>query len=60
MAGASTRYGPLSRGPSLYPIDLTSAACDVSGNPRLELCRQGLDEDVVALKGTPGKAPPSR
>lgn len=28
---------------------------DVSGNPRLELCRQGLDEDVVMLKEVRGE-----
>ena len=37
-------------GASLYPLDLTVSVRDVSGNPRLELCRQGLDEDVVVLK----------
>ena len=37
-------------GASLYPLDLTVSVRDVSGNPRLELYRQGLDEDVVVLK----------
>ena len=37
-------------GASLYPLDLTVSVRDVSGNPRLELYRQGIDEDVVVLK----------
>ena len=37
-------------GASLYPLDLAVSVRDVSGNPRLELCRQGLDEDVVVLR----------
>ena len=53
LRGYGRREYPLRalvEGPSLYPIDLTSAVRDVSGNPRLELCRQGLDEDIVVLK----------
>ena len=41
-------------GASLYPLDLTVSGRDVSGNPRLELYRQGLDEDIVVLKGMGG------
>ena len=36
---------------AVYPLDLRLSVCDVPRNPRLELCRQGLDEDVVMLKG---------
>ena len=36
---------------SLYPIDLAPSARELSRNPWLELCRQGLDEDMVVLKG---------
>ena len=39
-------------GASLYPLDFTVSVRDVSGNPRLEVCRQGVDEDIVMLKGT--------
>ena len=38
-------------GASLYPLDLALSVRDVNDNPRLELCRQGLDEDVVVFKG---------
>ena len=34
---------------AFYPFDMTPSGQDVSGNPRLEICRQGLDEDVVML-----------
>ena len=37
-------------GASFYPLDLALSVGDVSRSPRLELCRQGLDEDVVVLK----------
>ena len=37
-------------GVSFYPLDLALSVGDVSRSPRLELCRQGLDEDVVMLK----------
>ena len=39
----------LAAGAAFYPFDMTLSAPDVSGNPRLEICRQGLDEDVVLL-----------
>ena len=41
-------------GVSLYPLDLALSVGDVSRSPRLELCRQGLDEDIVVLKGMGG------
>ena len=41
----------LVEGASLYPLDLALSVRDVNDNPRLELCRQGLDEDVVVFKG---------
>ena len=34
---------------AFYPFDMTLSGTDVSGNPRLEICRPGLDEDVVML-----------
>ena len=37
-------------GASFYPLDLALSVGDVSRSSRLELCRQGLDEDVVVLK----------
>ena len=44
----------LVNGASFYPLDLALSVGDVSSSPRLELCRQGLDEDVVMLKGPHG------
>ncbi len=44
----------LVNGASFYPLDLALSVGDVSSSPRLELCRQGLDEDVVMLKGLHG------
>ena len=44
----------LVEGASFYPLGSTPSVGDVSRNPRLELCRQGLDEDVVVLKGMGG------
>ena len=44
----------LVEGVSFYPIHLALSVGDVSRSPRLELCRQGLDEDVVLLKGVSG------
>ena len=41
-------------GVSFYPIHLALSVGDVSRSPRLEVCRQGLDEDVVLLKGVSG------
>ena len=38
-------------GASFYPLGSTPSVGDVSRNPRLELYRQGLNEDVVVLKG---------
>ncbi len=42
-------------GDSLYPLDLTPSPRDVGRNPRLELCPQGLDQDVVVLKDLDAK-----
>lgn len=39
----------LAAGAAFYPFDMTLSGSGVSGNPRLEICRQGLDEDVVLL-----------
>lgn len=39
----------LAAGAAFYPFDMTLSGQDVGGNPRLEICRQGLDEDVVML-----------
>ena len=39
----------LAAGTAFYPFDMTLSGQDVGGNPRLEICRQGLDEDVVML-----------
>ncbi len=41
-------------GVSFYPLDLALSVGDVSRSPRLELCRQGLDEDIVVLKAMGG------
>ena len=41
-------------GASFYPLDLALSVGDLSSSPRLELCRQGLDEDVVMLKAVSG------
>ena len=35
---------------TLHPLDLALSIGDVGRSPRLELCRQGLDEDIVVLK----------
>ena len=35
----------------LYPLDLKLSVRDLDHCARLELCRQGLDEDVVLLRG---------
>ncbi len=37
---------------SFFPLSLKLSPRDVGSSPRLELYRQGLDEDVVMLKGT--------
>ena len=37
---------------SFFPLRLKLSPRDVGSSPRLELYRQGLDEDVVMLKGT--------
>ena len=42
-------FRALAAGAAFYPFDMTLSGQDVSGNPRLEICRQGLDEDVVML-----------
>ncbi len=42
-------FRALAAGAAFYPFDMTLSGPDVSGNPRLEICRQGLDEDVVTL-----------
>ena len=42
-------FRALAAGPAFYPFEMTVSGQDVSGNPRLEICRQGLDEDVVML-----------
>ncbi len=39
---------------AFYPLRLAPSAGEVGGNPRLEICRQGLDEDVVTLKSKSG------
>ena len=44
----------LVEGVSFYPIHLALSVGDVSRSPRLELCRQGLDEDTVVLKAMGG------
>ena len=52
LVGSGRREYPLralAAGAAFYPFDMTLAARDVGGNPRLEICRQGLDEDVVML-----------
>ena len=41
-------------GVSFYPLDMALSVGDVSRSPRLEICRQGLDEDIVLLKGVSG------
>ena len=54
LLGRGRREYPL-RGlvgaPSVFPFDMALSVRDVLGNPRLEICREGLDEDVVILKG---------
>ena len=40
--------------PGDYPLDLALSVGDLGSSPRLELCRQGLDEDVVMLKAVSG------
>jgi len=37
---------------SFFPLKLNLSPREVGNSPRLELYRQGLDEDVVMLKGT--------
>ncbi len=37
---------------SFFPFELRLSPRDVGSSPRLEVYRQGLDEDVVILKGT--------
>ena len=52
LVGSGRREYPLralAAGAAFYPFDMTLAGRDVGGNPRLEICRQGLDEDVVLL-----------
>ena len=39
----------LAAGAAFYPFDMTLSGRDIGGHPRLEICRQGLDEDVVML-----------
>ena len=39
----------LAAGDAFYPFDMTLSGQDIGSNPRLEICRQGLDEDVVML-----------
>ena len=54
LLGSGRREYPL-RGlvgaPSVFPFDMVPSVRDVLGNPRLEICREGLDEDMVILKG---------
>ena len=42
-------FRALAAGAAFYPFDMALSGQDVSSNPRLEICRQGLDEDVVML-----------
>ena len=42
-------FRALTAGAAFYPFDMTLSGQDIGGNPRLEICRQGLDEDVVML-----------
>lgn len=37
---------------SFFPLELKLSPRDIGSSPRLEVYRQGLDEDVVMLKGT--------
>jgi len=38
--------------PALFPFTLTLTPQDISRNPRLEIFRQGLDEDIVMLRSS--------
>ncbi len=52
LVGSGRREYPLralAAGPAFYPFDMSLSGQGVRGNPRLEVCRQGLDEDVVML-----------
>lgn len=46
--GRSWTTGPVAKMRGRWDVnDMTLSGQDVRGNPRLEICRQGLDEDVV-------------
>ena len=52
LVGSGRREYPLralAAGAAFYPFDMNLSGQEVRGNPRLEICRQGLDEDVVML-----------
>ena len=40
---------------SFFPLKLKVSPGDVASSPRLEVYRQGLDEDIVVLRGSAGK-----
>ena len=53
LAGSGKREQPflsLAGAPAFFPFDLRLSPSDVARNPRLELYRQGLDEDLVVLR----------
>jgi hypothetical protein len=41
--------------PALFPFTMTIQSYELGGNPRLDMVRQGLDEDLVAVKDAPRK-----